>query len=63
MSFRCTFCGKEFLAPPADAVKVGNRRGVTQINKFSDGSVHNLMSTKVGRSKAAKTAEEKHENV
>jgi protein-disulfide isomerase len=58
MSLRCTFCRKEFSELPADAVKVGNRRGVTQIYKFSDGSVHNLMSTKVDRSKAAKTAKE-----
>jgi hypothetical protein len=58
VSLRCTFCGKEFLTPPPDAVKIGKRRGPTQTYTFSDGTVHNLMSTKVGRSKA-QVAEEK----
>jgi len=59
MSLRCTFCGKQFPELPPDALPVGKRKGATQMFRFTDGSIHNLVSTKVGGKKAVKTAEEK----
>jgi hypothetical protein len=50
-ALRCTICGTEFPELPPDAVKVGKPKGVAQIYKFPDGTVHNLVSMKVGRRK------------
>jgi hypothetical protein len=44
MIFRCTICGKEFEIPP-DAEKIGRCRGGSQMYRFSDGTIHVLMST------------------
>jgi hypothetical protein len=54
MSLRCTFCGKEFLHIPKDAEKIGRPNGPTQMIRLTDGSIHNLMSDKVGRRKTEK---------
>lgn len=49
--FRCTFCGKEFEGIPADATKLGKACGSTQMVRFSDGTIHNLVSARAGKRK------------
>jgi hypothetical protein len=56
--FRCSICGKTFERIPVDAIQIG-RGSVSPLYRFANGEVHALSSTKVGRKKAAKPAEEK----
>jgi hypothetical protein len=55
---RCSICGKTFDRIPPDAVQVG-RGSTCPLYRLPDGTVHAIGSSKLGRKKAAKTAEEK----
>ena len=46
---RCSICDKTFDAIPPDAIRIGQRAGAFQMYRFTDGTVHNLASTKVGQ--------------
>ena len=58
---RCSICSKTFNNLPPDAIRIGQRAGAFQMYRFTDGTVHNLSSTKIGQNlkKAEKSAEEK----
>jgi len=57
-NFKCSICGKCFDIIPLGSIQIG-RGGVSPLYRFVNGEVHALHSTKLGRKKVAKTAEEK----
>lgn len=58
MSLKCKICGMQWETLPANAKQVGNPRGSFRMFLIN-GIPHDIGSTKLGRKKAAKTAEEK----
>jgi hypothetical protein len=60
MSLRCSICGATWERIPADAVQIG-RGSVSPLYRLSDGSIHAIGSTKLGKRKksTAVTAKEK----
>jgi hypothetical protein len=56
MSVKCSICGKTFDQIPHDAIQIG-RGGVSPLYRFTNGEVHALGSTKLGKRKAAKPQE------